>query len=382
MGVGSSMGQAGTVKRKADNSELPRRCVCAGVVARVRAHFAGQSYKATPAFWLKVGVVLALYVLCMTAMVTTGSLLAALAAGACMSSLKFCVTHDASHAAISRRPWVNKLCFVLVCNWHLWSHWMWHRHHVYGHHSYTGVYARDPDLINATIALTVLVRKTPELPRRPFHRFQSIYTWLLLMVLPNQVLGQSIIYWFAAVRRYMWTLSFQHEVMPWFDLLASVAVSAAGVYVQVVLPFRCLPAARTALPAVLLYWTTVGALYFANIVPNHDTAETLANVQEQLSGDGGGGQGHKVGRDWGEQQVRASGNHSCDGGLYAAWHTQWFGGINMQIEHHLFPSVSHMHYPAISRIVRQTCTEFGIPYVAHSWLGAATSFASLLRALG
>ena len=80
--------------------------------------------------------------------------------------------------------------------------------------------------------------------------------------------------------------------------------------------------------------------------------------------------------------MRASGNHSCSGNLYSIFHTQWFGGINMQIEHHLFPSVSHMHYLAISDIVRLTCKEFGVPYVAHSWLGAALSFGSLLSFLG
>ena len=148
-------------------------------------------------------------------------------------------------------------------------------------------------------------------------------------------------------------------------------MSALGVYVQVVLPFLSLPA-LTALRAVALYWTTVGALYFANIFPNHDTAETYQNVQQVA---------HHHQLDWGEQQVRSSGNHSCDGGVYSTFHTQWFGGINMQIEHHLFPSVSHMHYPAITDIVRRTCHEFGVPYVAHSWLGATTSFSSLLSSL-
>ena len=42
-----------------------------------------------------------------------------------------------------------------------------------------------------------------------------------------------------------------------------------------------------------------------------------------------------------------------------------FGGINYQIEHHLFPSVAHCHYPAISKIVKETCQEFDIEYTHH-----------------
>jgi linoleoyl-CoA desaturase len=61
-------------------------------------------------------------------------------------------------------------------------------------------------------------------------------------------------------------------------------------------------------------------------------------------------------KDWGELQVKESGNW---GGII--W-CHLFGGINYQIEHHLFPSMYHGHYPEISPIVRQTCQEFGIPY--------------------
>jgi linoleoyl-CoA desaturase len=50
----------------------------------------------------------------------------------------------------------------------------------------------------------------------------------------------------------------------------------------------------------------------------------------------------------------------------------WFvGGLNYQIEHHLFPKVSHIHYPAISKIVRQVCSEYNIPYLTNSTFGKA-----------
>jgi linoleoyl-CoA desaturase len=52
----------------------------------------------------------------------------------------------------------------------------------------------------------------------------------------------------------------------------------------------------------------------------------------------------------------------------AAWYC---GGLNFQIEHHLFPRVCHIHYPAISKIVARTCGEFGISYVSYPTLRAA-----------
>lgn len=56
-----------------------------------------------------------------------------------------------------------------------------------------------------------------------------------------------------------------------------------------------------------------------------------------------------------------------------------YGGINYQIEHHLFPTLSHVHYSAIQPVVRKTCAEFGIPYVDHPTVGAA--YRSALRAV-
>ena len=62
--------------------------------------------------------------------------------------------------------------------------------------------------------------------------------------------------------------------------------------------------------------------------------------------------------------------------------TSWLvGGLNFQIEHHLFPRISHVHYPAISELVEQTCREFGIRYTVHRsfWAGIASHFRWLRR---
>jgi linoleoyl-CoA desaturase len=62
----------------------------------------------------------------------------------------------------------------------------------------------------------------------------------------------------------------------------------------------------------------------------------------------------------------------------------WFvGGLNYQIEHHLFPRVSHVHYPAISRIVMEKCREFNLPYNRYNTMSAAiASHFRVMKQLG
>ncbi|MFZ1715232.1 MAG: fatty acid desaturase, partial [Saprospiraceae bacterium] len=65
------------------------------------------------------------------------------------------------------------------------------------------------------------------------------------------------------------------------------------------------------------------------------------------------------------------------------WHGWFWGGLNYQIEHHLFPKISHIHYPAISKIVKQTCKEFNVAYVEFpTVVSAIYSHFMHLRALG
>jgi linoleoyl-CoA desaturase len=59
------------------------------------------------------------------------------------------------------------------------------------------------------------------------------------------------------------------------------------------------------------------------------------------------------------------------------------GGLNFQIEHHLFPRVCHIHYPAISRVIETTCVEYGVPYHANrSFAAGLASHYRWLRRMG
>lgn len=98
------------------------------------------------------------------------------------------------------------------------------------------------------------------------------------------------------------------------------------------------------------YGVGLNLSYCIGILPDHDSIDTVNNHSSTAT-------------DWGEVQVRNSGNF-VNGNFMDIYH-HLFGGINYQIEHHLFPTVSHIHLPKIAPIVKAACEEFNIPYNMH-----------------
>lgn len=138
----------------------------------------------------------------------------------------------------------------------------------------------------------------------------------------------------------------------------------------VALPFTILPLGRAAV-CLLIYQFTLGlslALVFS-----------MAHQVESVDFPSPHGAPPTIDEEWGAHQMRTTANFA---NLNSGWN--WFsGGLNHQIEHHLFPSMSHTHYVAIGKVVRYTAGEFGLPYNHFDTYGAALqSHYRLLRSLG
>ena len=102
--------------------------------------------------------------------------------------------------------------------------------------------------------------------------------------------------------------------------------------------------------------------------PDHDMYDTHKQIEK-----------HDTLIDWGEMQVRHSGNFMESYPLF----TRYMGGINYQIEHHLFPNICHVHYRALSKIVKKTAEEFNMPYHSKlSFIGALRLHGRFLKSLG
>jgi fatty acid desaturase len=306
------------------------------VQARARAHFAatGQSIKASPRgqalalvlVVIAVGLTFPAYVL--------GSAAAALALGVLKSIAAVGPGHSMSHFALFPRGRWNTLVFRLGSPFLVSNPAIWSKSHIQSHHVHT---LTERDLQDNY----PFKRVQPGLPHRAWHRGQHVYAWFIyLFGLPLWALQDffrsltSLVTGLHATARF--TLA---------QRLENIAVISVNLMFTVALPFFFLPF-RHALLVCLLVNVPSSLLLVLQIAVNHEVPETQGHVVD----------GQPI--DWGEHQVLTSHNYAV-GSPVALYFS---GGLNMQIEHHLFPSVHFSHYPALSGLVRAACTEFGLPY--------------------
>eukprot|EP00011_Vannellida_sp_DIVA3-517-6-12_P005720 CAMPEP_0114624322 /NCGR_PEP_ID=MMETSP0168-20121206/10708_1 /TAXON_ID=95228 ORGANISM="Vannella sp., Strain DIVA3 517/6/12" /NCGR_SAMPLE_ID=MMETSP0168 /ASSEMBLY_ACC=CAM_ASM_000044 /LENGTH=463 /DNA_ID=CAMNT_0001835595 /DNA_START=36 /DNA_END=1424 /DNA_ORIENTATION=- len=324
---------------------------------RVRDRFKGRNYKATWAVVAKLVIMAVLYVYCWAQAAWTGNWWWAVGSGILTEMIGFCFMHDSSHNAVSKRPAVN-YAGCMWSSWMFWNAWLWLQHHVYGHHSYTGIYAKDPDVHNVEL----FVRKHPSMKMTKMYKYQAWYSWLLYLVLPNQHVGQILLYQlFPVMKNKIFGACPMIRGPDYMERDSRIVMAISFVW-HILFPLYY-QSWTTVLVLLFFNYTLMGISYFLNVAPNHDTKSTLDNhpkTNEAI--------------DWGEHQVRTTGNHSVKGDLIGTIVTSLWGGMNYQVEHHLFPSLNHAHYHEVSKIVQDTCKEFGIPYNAEAtWIGSLKS---------
>jgi linoleoyl-CoA desaturase len=78
-------------------------------------------------------------------------------------------------------------------------------------------------------------------------------------------------------------------------------------------------------------------------------------------------EGENIEESWAAHQLRTTANFARKSKIA----TFFCGGLNFQVEHHLFPKICHIHYPEISEIVKETAEEFGLPYNENESFGSA-----------
>jgi len=244
---------------------------------------------------------------------------------ACESSLSFNIMHDGSHYAISLYPTQNVAASKIMNNILLWNANAWFFHHVYYHHSYTGL-DNDPDnqlyLYDFPKTITSYVRKIDIIN-------------FLYQVLPGQQIGQAILYLIVQFTGFFHSNKTRFPNITYYDML-DIAMCFMKLYFIY----------RGGYILFAIYAITANTLYFMNVYPNHSSYETKID-------------NHYEGSDWARLQIANSGNFVMDN----LWWTRIFGSINYQIEHHLFPNMSSIHYPEVSNIVKAYCIEHNIPYV-------------------
>ncbi len=336
--------------------------------ARVDAHFAdaGRSPHGGAPLVAKSVCMLALtfvpVALCLANAVPPLAMLGlAVVAGFGVAGIGFAVAHDALHGAYSADKRVNR-----VIGWSMdligGSSYLWKVTHNVIHHTYTNIHGTDEDL-----AVSPLLRLSPHAELKWFHRFQHVYAPVLY--------AMTTLFW-VFVKDYKYLL--QKDLGPYENKthaakdLAGVALGKAVYYGwSVVLPFVLIDLPWWQVALGLLTMHLVAGLTLGIVFQlAHVVEETQHPVPDALGAMPDG---------WAMHELWTTANFAPQNRLLG-WYV---GGLNFQVEHHLFPRVCSIHYPEVSRIVREMAAAHGLPYHVHpTFWGAVGSHLRTLRAFG
>ncbi len=331
----------------------------------VDAYFAAgpRGRRDVPLMYVKSAIILGWFVASWVVLVfvADGVLQGALAAvslGLSIAGVGMNVQHDANHGAFSRRGWINDLFGATldvmgVCSF------IWRPKHNVAHHTFTNVAGVDHDL-----DFGILARLSPEQTRRRWHRFQHIYLWFFY--------------------------GFLHPKWVFFDDFMVLRSRLIGVH-RLPPPGRAKMAGFVVSKLFFIAWGLVIPAMFHPIwqvllfhaVAAFTLGATLGTVFQlaHCSGDAEfpAPDGGRVDTEWAAHQLE-----TCVDFAPRNPFVTWFvGGLNYQVEHHLFPKVCHLHYPALALIVAAVAKRHGLRHRSHATLaGALGSHFEHLRLLG
>ncbi len=276
-----------------------------------------------------------------------------------LAGIGMAVMHDANHGAYSEKRWVNRLMgysLEIVGG----NSGNWKIQHNQQHHTFTNIHEYDYD-----IRERMNLRFTPAVQYRKVHRFQLFYAFVLY--------GLQTFFW-VLIKDFVNFYQYAEQGIDKLDrksraiqLATMIFFKAAYIGYMIVLPVIILH---------LTWWQLAIGFMTMHVVAGLilTTVFQLAHVVEDTwfpEPDAGG----NVDEEWAIHQMRTTVNFAPKNKFV----TFYVGGLNYQVEHHLFQRICHVHYPAIAPIVQKTAAEYGIPYLSNNTFGSA--FASHLRLL-
>lgn len=281
------------------------------------------------------------------------------ALGFIAACIGFNVGHDAIHGAYSFKPWVNRVLgysFDLLgassYNWSIAHNWL--------HHTFTNVPHVDSDLDPGPY-----MRFSPDRRLYWFHRFQHLFMWPLYTL--TTLIWTFKKDWLQILERDPRT----NKRAPTSRMLGMVAGKAVHFSVFLVVPALLTPYSIGLIVGAYVLLQLVSGVTLALVFQLAHVVEGPVYPRPDDEG--------VLRTSWAEHQLRTTANFAMGNPVA----TFLLGGLNHQVEHHLFSGVCHTHYPALSSIVRETATELGVPYHDNgSFLAALGSHYRVMRSLG
>ena len=280
-----------------------------------------------------------------------------------VSGIGLSVMHDANHGAYSKNARVNNFIGYSL-NLVGANAFNWKIQHNLLHHTYTNVYEEDED-----ISPKGALRLSPHSPWKKIHKFQFIYAWFLY--------GLMTLSWlffkdFERIVKYYKNGLINKQkasvTKEWIILIVTKAIFIGYIFF---IPWIFTP---------LVWWQILigitlmhyAAGFFLAII--FQPAHVITGTEFPLPDDE-----NVLKYNWTVHQLHTTTNF----GNKSKWFSWFVGGLNFQIEHHLFPNICHVHYRKISGIVKSTAEEFGLPYKnARTFAGALYNHLMLLKQLG
>jgi linoleoyl-CoA desaturase len=287
---------------------------------------------------------------------TWAMVLSAMLLGINHALIGFNVMHDGAHGSFSTNPRLNSLMGyslnVVGGNTYLWKL----KHNV-AHHTFPNVEGHDED-----IDVWPFIRSSSYQPRLWFHRYQHLYGLVLYCVTYLQW-----VFW-ADTRKYLHRNIASLEITTFTTREHFIFWASKAFYIGVFIGVPILVHGwALGIGTYLLSAATTGILIAIVFQLAHVNEATHFTVPEPDT--------NKVDAEFLVHQMATTANFSTRSKV-VAW---LLGGLNFQVEHHLFPKISHVHYPAIKGIVESTCREFNVPYLEYPTVRQA--LASHLRYL-
>ena len=277
-----------------------------------------------------------------------------------LAAIGFNTMHDGAHGSFSTKTWVNEMMGYSL-NAMGGSVYLWKYKHNVNHHSFTNIEGMDDD-----IDIKPWIRVHDDQEKHWYHRFQHVY-WVVLY-------GVTYLLWIFVqdFKKYFTgkvgdipfrKMDTKEHIIFWVSKLLYVAAF-------IVLPIFKIGVAETVIGFSVIAFICgfVIAVVFQ-----------LAHIVEDASFEMPTSDNHKVETEWAVHQIQTTANFATKSKV-VSWFT---GGLNFQVEHHLFPRISHVHYPKISQLVRETCEQFGVTYIEFpTVLSAVRSHVGHLKHVG
>ena len=273
------------------------------------------------------------------------------------------IMHDANHGSYSNKPWVNNVlgASLNLVGGHAFN---WKVQHNVLHHTYTNVHDVDED-----ISPRGILRMAPGSEWKPFHRFQHWYAWFFY--------GLLTFVWIL-FKDYNRLMRYQKDglvkkqkasyTQEWLILILTKVVYIGYVFV---LPLMLLP---------VTWWQVFIGFFIMHYVAGFilaiifQPAHVIEGTEYPVPDENG-----NLENNWAIHQLHTTTNFGHKHKIFS-WYV---GGLNFQVEHHLFPNICHVHYRKIAKIVEETTKEFGLPYKSKkTFFEAMAAHARLLKELG